>query len=53
MNANCHDTSQTKSDVFDQLFGERRRNPIPPKGPTTALVTGTDYFFVYTTALKI
>ena len=44
MNTNCHDTSKTKDGTFEQLFENHRRNPIPPKGPTTALVTGADFF---------
>jgi len=35
---------QAKSEIFGQLFENRRRNPMPPKGPTITLVAGT-YFF--------
>ena len=43
MNTNCHDTSKAKNGVFDELFENYKRSPIPPKGPTTALVTGTGF----------
>jgi len=47
MNATAQESSRffpTKSDIFGQLFENRKRNPMPPKGPTMTLVAGA-YFF--------
>ncbi|KAF8458322.1 fungal-specific transcription factor domain-containing protein [Terfezia claveryi] len=44
-NATAQDSSRffpTKNGVFGQLFENRKRNPMPPKGPTMTLVA--DFF---------
>ena len=46
MNATAQESNRffpTKCGVFGQLFENRKRNPMPPKGPTMTLVAGTYY----------